>query len=155
MVPMEIVPPRYGEQLQEFRKGDKGKRFDPVMYASVQNLSDQDFTDLAAFYSQQKRSPGATKADYVKIGERIYRGGNPKTGVPACAACHGPVGNGNIPAGFPPLGGQNADYLIDQLKRFKSGARTNGPNAIMNDISKLMTDEEMQAVSNYAQGLHE
>ncbi len=117
-------------------------------------LSDQDMADLAAFYASQKATPGSTPAAFVVLGEKIYRGGNRATGVPACSACHSPRGEGNIPAGFPSLSGQHSDYIIEQLKAFRSGTRTNDVNGIMRDISKRMTDEEIKAVSHYVSGLH-
>ncbi len=142
------------EQLKEYRKGDKGTRFNPVMYAIVQGLSDQDIADLAAFFASQKRTAGSTASQWVLPGEKIYRGGNSKTGVPACSACHSAKGEGNIPAGFPPLSGQQPGYVIQQLEDFKAGTRANDPNAIMRDISKRMSDEEREAVGNYVSGLH-
>ncbi len=143
------------QQLVEYRKGDKGTRNNPVMFGITQSLSDQDIADLAAYFANQKPTVGATPEKWVALGEKIYRGGNIKTGVPACGpACHGPSGRGNSPGGFPPLSGQHADYIIDQLKAFKSGARSNDPNAIMRDISQRMTDEEMEAVGHYVSGLH-
>lgn len=142
------------EQMKDFRKGDKGPRFNPVMFGLSAGLSDQDIADLAAFFASQKTTPGITKAEFVSLGERIYRGGNLKTGVPACSGCHDPQGMGNSPAGFPRLSGQHPEYIIEQLKQFRSGARINSVNGIMTDISKRMTDEEIQAVSNYVSGLH-
>jgi cytochrome c553 len=143
------------EQLEEFRKGDKGNRNDPVMFSIVHALTDQDIADLAAYFSSLKSTPGETQQQYVALGEKIYRGGNPNTGVPACGpSCHGPRGEGNPPAAFPPLSGQHPEYILDQLRKFKSGARADDPNGIMRDIAKRMTDEEMQAVSNYVSGLH-
>ena len=143
------------EQLKEYRKGDKGTRFNPVMYGIVQALTDQDIADLAAYFASQKPALGTAKEAGLALGEKLYRGGNLKTGVPGCgSSCHGARGEGNIEAGFPALRGQHADYVIDQLKAFKSGARASDPNGIMRDIAKRMTDEEIQAVGNYVSGLH-
>jgi cytochrome c553 len=141
-------------ELVEFRKGEKGTRFEASMYGMTQNLSDQDIADLAAYFAKQKPTPGAVKANFVALGEKLYRGGNLKTGVPACSACHGPKGEGNELALYPRLSGQNADYTMDQLKKFKSGTRSDDANGIMRDIAKMMTDEEIQAVSSYVSGLH-
>lgn len=159
-----VVPawPKIAEQgelyliksMIEYRKGEKGKRFDPSMYQMTQNLSDQDIADLAAYFAQQKITPGMAKSDLLALGEKLYRGGNLETGVPACAACHGAVGDGNNPAKFPRLSNQHADYTYDQLKKFKEKKRTDDPNGIMQDISGRMTDEEMKAVSSYVSGLH-
>lgn len=142
------------KELIEYRKGNQGHRFEPSMYAMVQNLSDQDIEDLAAYFASQTMSPGSAKADLVTLGEKIYRGGNLETGVPACAACHGAKGEGNNLAKFPRLSGQHADYTLVQLKKFKTKARSDDPNSIMQDISQRMSEDEMKAVSSYVSGLH-
>ena len=143
------------EQLKEFRKGEKGTRFEVTMYGMTQALSDQDIADLAAYFASQKSTVGTAKQESFLLGEKIYHGGNTKTGVVACGpSCHGMRGEGNSPAGFPPLSGQHPDYIIEQLKRFKNGTRSNDPNGIMRDIAKQMTEEEIQAVGNYVSGLH-
>jgi cytochrome c553 len=142
------------EQLLEYRKGNQGKRFEPIMYGMTQNLSDQDILDLAVFYASQKATGGKARPEDLELGEKIYRAGNPKTGVPACMACHGPEGEGNELAKFPKLSGQFPEYTGEQLKKFKTGTRKNGPNGIMEEISQKMSDEEIQAVSNYVSGLH-
>ncbi len=143
------------KEMVEFRKGDKGTRFDPSMFAMVQNLSDQDIADLAAYFASLKPGTGTTPANFLSLGEKIYRGGNMQAGIPACGpSCHGPRGEGLSLASIPRLSGQQAQYTIDQLKKFKSGARAGDPNSIMRDIAKRMSDEEIDAVSNYVSGLH-
>lgn len=142
------------KELKEFRKGDKGGRNDPSMLAMTQGLSDEDIQELANFYADQKAVPGQAKQELLSLGEKIYRGGNLKTGVTACIACHGPTGDGNIPAKYPRLSGQQAEYTATQLKKFRTGTRSSDPNSIMRDIAKRMSDEEIQAVSEYASGLH-
>lgn len=143
------------KELKEYRKGDKGDRFEPIMFGMTQNLSDQDILDLAAYFASLKPKVGVAKAQLVALGEKIYRGGNPKTGVPACGpSCHGIQGDGITLAAIPRLGGQGAEYTADQLKKFRTGARKGDPNGIMRDIAKRMSDEEIQAVSSYVAGLH-
>lgn len=142
------------KELKEYRKGEKGARFDPTMSPMSQSLSDSDIEDLAAYFSKQTETIGNTKADLLTLGEKIYRAGNLETGVPACAACHGPAGMGNNPAIFPRLSGQFPEYTLDQLKKFRAKTRSDDPNSIMRDIANKMTDEEMQAVSSYVSGLH-
>jgi cytochrome c553 len=142
------------KELKEYRKGEKGGRFDPTMYPMTQSLSDSDIADLAAYFSKQTETIGNAKADLLALGEKIYRVGNLETGVPACAACHSPDGMANGPAIFPRLSGQFPEYTVDQLKKFRDNKRSDDPNGIMRDIAKRMTDEEMQAVSSYVSGLH-
>lgn len=141
------------KQLKEYKEGEKGPRNEPSMYAMAAPLSDQDIADLASFYATQTISTGKVKAEWLNLGERIYRGGNVTTGVTACMACHGPDGKGNEAATFPRLAGQHAQYLADQLRRFREGKRSNSPNGMMEITSHRMSDEEITAVSSYIEGL--
>jgi cytochrome c553 len=144
-------------QLMHFQSG---VRANPVMQAMVAKLTADDMRALGVYFSQQKPKPSAAKDPaLVAAGQRIFRGGNAGTGVPACAACHSPDGVG-IPARYPRVGGQYADYTFSQLMAFKSGARgadkdgkdVNGK--IMAQIASRMTEPEMQAVSEFTSGLH-
>ena len=94
----------------------------------------------------------AADPELVEEGERIYRGGNSKTGVAACQGCHGPRGSGNPTGRFPALRGQHVAYAAKSLEDFKSGARANdaGLNAgMMRTIAARMSQKEINAVSNY------
>lgn len=139
------------KQLMDFKQGE---RVNEVMAGMVANLSPRDMADLAAYYAGQQRSGGYADKDYVALGEKIYRAGNAESGVPACMSCHGPTGSGNPPAVYPSLWGQHAQYTAAQLRAFKSGERANDPNAMMRDVAERMTEEEIQAVSQYIAGLH-
>jgi cytochrome c553 len=106
---------------------------------------------LAAYYASQKQTLGKAKSNGAgSLGEKIYRGGIAATGVPACASCHGANGAG-IPKQFPRVAGQHADYALAQMRAFRLGERANAP--MMMVIAAKMTDAEMQAVSDYMQGL--
>ncbi len=142
------------KQLTEYRKGEQGNRYEPSMYGMAVNLSDQDILDLAAYYASLKQSPGKTLAAFLEPGAQIYRGGIPEKGITACIACHGPKGRGNDLAGFPRVSGQNVDYSVGQLQAFKEKRRSNDMNAIMQDIAKKMSDDDMKAVAEYMSGLH-
>lgn len=142
------------KQLLDFQKGEAGPRYNPTMYGIVQNLNKQDLEDLAAYYATQTMTIGEAQPDQVALGQAIYRGGNLVTGVPACAACHGPTGNGNSLALFPKLSGQNSAYIVEQMSNFKNNKRSNDPNHIMSDIAAKMTDKEIEAVASYVAGLH-
>lgn len=141
------------KQLKDYQQGEKGPRYDPTMMGMVANLSDQDIADLAAFYASQTQTLGKAKEEYVKMGEKLYRGGNIETGVTACMACHGPDGKGNQAAKYPRLSGQHAQYLEDQLHKFRDNKRTNSPNGMMDSISHRLSDHEIKAVSSYIEGL--
>jgi len=136
------------KQLQEFKSG---KRKNAIMAGLAAGLSDEDMKHIAAFYAGKTAKPGAAKSkDTIRLGESIYRGGLLDKGVPACAGCHGPTGAG-IPAQYPRLGGQHADYTESQMVAFRSGARAN--NAQMTTIAARLSDLEIKAVSDYIAGL--
>ena len=139
------------DQLKAFKSG---QRNNPSMTSLVANLSEEDMADLAAYYSSQPIPEGNTAKKYVRLGQQIYRGGDMQRHITACIACHGPNGTGNGQAGFPVLSGQHAAYTTAQLQAFKSKERDNDLNHIMRDISSNMTQEDMEAVANYVQGLH-
>ena len=144
------------KQLHNFKLGMQdpnkdGVRKNPVMGAMTATLSDQDMLNLGAYFSSKAIKSGTAKIPYDE-GQKVYRGGNAVTGLPACAACHGPTGAG-IPAQYPRLGGQHADYILVQLKAFRSGERANDAGKVMRTIANKMSDQDMQAVANYVAGL--
>jgi cytochrome c553 len=148
-------PEYLGKQLADFKApgGKKPARENPVMTSMVANLSDGDMKNLAAYYGGQKLKP-ATAADkeLAAAGQKVWRGGNSQTGVPACAGCHGPTGSG-IPAQYPRVAGQYSEYLAAQLRAFKDGARANDPNGMMRGVAARMSEREIRAVAEYAAGL--
>jgi cytochrome c553 len=143
------------KQLSDFKPqaGKKAARESAIMTPMVANLSDADMKNLAAYYSGQKLKPAAAvDKDLATLGQKIWRGGIAASNVPACAGCHGPAGAG-IPAQFPRLSGQFAEYVAAQLKGFKEGARANDPNGAMRGVAARMTEREIRAVAEYAAGL--
>ena len=149
------IPEYLHKQLLDFKPqaGKKPARESPIMQPMVANLSDEDMKSLAAFYAgQQLRPAAAADKNLAMLGQKLWRGGNGATGVPACAGCHGPTGAG-IPSQYPRIAGQYADYIAAQLKAFKEGARANDPNGMMRGVVARMTEREMRAVAEYAAGL--
>ena len=151
------------KQLVNFKPqgGKKAERDNAVMAGMTANLSAADLKDLAAFYATQKLKPAAAKdKELAALGQRIYRGGIAATGVAACAGCHGPAGAG-MPAQYPRIAGQFAEYVEAQLKAFRlgatnprgAGARANDPNTMMRGVAARMSDREIQAVAEYVAGL--
>ncbi|MBA3536765.1 MAG: cytochrome c4 [Tatlockia sp.] len=139
-------------QLQDFKKGTLRNAL--AMNAISAALTENEIRELADFYAKQPTPKGATPEKFLKRGELLYRGGDFAKHITACIACHGPKGTGNAQAGFPVLRGQNALYTIQQLQAFKDGKRSNDLNSIMRDISSRMSQEDMEAVAYYIQGLH-
>ncbi len=139
------------KQLTEYRDGD---RVNALMSGQAANLSDEDILDLAAYYSEMPIIANTAAEENLAMGEAIYRGGITAQGIAACIACHGPAGLGNPGAVYPVLSGQNAGYTADQLIQWRAGERSNDPNNVMGSLSQRLTDTEIQAVSNYIQGLY-
>lgn len=149
------IPEYLYKQLANFKAaaGKKAERENPVMAGMVANLSVEDMHNLAAYFAGQAAKPGAAKSkDLVALGQRIYRGGIAGEGVAACASCHGSNGAG-MPAQYPRLSGQNAEYVDTQLKAFRIGARANDTNATMRGVAGRLSDREIAAVADYIAGL--
>ncbi|WP_374486736.1 cytochrome c [Zoogloea sp.] len=143
------------KQLRNFKSqdGKPAERANPVMGGMAAPLSDDDIKGLAAYFAGQQLKPEAAKNKAsIELGQKLWRAGDLKRGIPACAACHGPAGAG-LPAQFPRLSGQFADYTEAQLKAFRAGERANDPNKMMRTIALKMTDPEIKAVADFAAGL--
>jgi cytochrome c553 len=143
------------KQLADFKAqgGKKAARENPVMSGMVANLSAADMKNLAAYFAGQKLKPAAAAdKDLAALGQKLWRGGNAQSGVPACAGCHGPTGAG-IPAQYPRVAGQYSEYLTSQLRAFKDGGRANDPNGMMRGVASRMSEREIRAVAEYAAGL--
>jgi len=146
------------EQLRLFRSG---LRANPVMQPLAATLSDQDISDLAVYYEAQ--TPTGLEADpsYWQGGQALYLRGDRARDVPACTACHGPVGRGNLAAGYPALRAQQSVYVMKQLNDYASGARYTGPNPVqasrngtmMFTLAKRLTPEQIRDVASYVQGM--
>ncbi len=134
-----------------------GNRQAPMMAGIVMGLGEQDMADLAAYFASQTASVGVTDAELRTVGERLYRAGNAATDVPACMACHGPVGAGNPISDYPALAGQHSVYTEKMLTRFKAGESWGADDAgsnVMVSVTQRLTAEEIKAVASYIQGLH-
>ena len=143
------------KQLRNFKSqgGKPAERSNGVMAGMVANLSDDDMKNRAVYFAAQKpKSQAARDAALAKQGESIYRGGIQAKGVAACASCHAPNGTG-MPAQFPRVAGQHAEYTATQLTAFRAGQRANDPAQMMRMIAAKMSDQEIKAVSEYIAGL--
>jgi cytochrome c553 len=136
------------KQLQEFKSG---KRANAIMSGMAAALSDDDMRNIAYWLSTKAAKPGFAKdKEAVALGERIYRGGIADRLVPACAGCHSPNGAG-IPAQYPRLSGQHAEYAATQLTSFRDGVRKN--NLTMTQVVAKLNDREIKALADYVAGL--
>jgi len=151
--------------LAQLKLWHDGKRLDPTnrMPPMAATLSEQDMEDLAAYYAQQ--TPEGLEADpsYWQAGQKLYNGGDRAREIPACAACHGPEGQGNPVNGYPPLRAQYSVYVAKQLASYAAGTRyatdakgasAGGANyAIMHTIAARLTPEDIRNLASYVQGL--
>ena len=146
------------KQLNNFKAGADGKpalRQNAVMNGMAAPLSEDDIKALAQYFSKQTLKPDVAKDEkLVTEGRKIWRAGDLKKGIPACAGCHGVAGAG-LPAQYPSLAGQHPDYIVAQLQQFRDGTRANDPEGMMRMIAAKMTDKQMSAVAEYAAGLRQ
>lgn len=143
------------KQLANFKAqgGSPAERPHSVMSPMVATLSVEDMRNLAAYFEMQQPNPRAARdAELVTQGQAIYRGGISSKAVTACGACHGPNGAG-MPAQYPRLAGQFAQYVAAQLNAFRAGTRANDPNRMMRTIAERLSDKEIAAVAEYVSGL--
>lgn len=137
------------KQLAEYIDG---RRESEVMAPIVATLERQDITPLAIYFAAQRPSPGKVEnAKLAEEGRRLYVDGNYDAGVPACMGCHLEDASGN--PRFPRLAGQHRDYMLEQMRQFRDGTRTNDRGRVMRAIASRMTDAEMEAVVEYIAGL--
>ena len=145
-----------------------GERANPIMLGFAATLSPQDMRDIGAYFSGKTMSGGMADETVIaegpnagrkfyEVGESLYHGGDAARGVPACAGCHGPAGDGNPGPAYPRLAGQHAGYTSAQLTAFRGGAAYGSgenANAVMMGVAKYLTDEEIASLSSYIAGLH-
>ncbi|CAB3759245.1 c-type cytochrome [Paraburkholderia humisilvae] len=145
------------KQLKDFKTQPGAKqpaRSNPIMAGISGALSDQDMVNVAAYFATQVPKPGyAHNKNTVPLGQKIYRAGIADKGVPACASCHGPTGQG-IPSQYPRLSGQWAEYTAAQLTAFQQGPGARNNSDVMHAIVQRLSDSEIKAVADYIAGLH-
>ena len=149
------IPEYLAKQLHEFQSKDGAApvRVNAVMNGMSAALSPEDIVNVSAYFAAQKLEPSVAKnGETVEWGQKLWRAGDASKGLPACAACHGPAGMG-MPAQFPRLSGQFAEYTAAQLRAFRAEERGNDPAKMMREIALKMTDKEIDAVSDFIAGL--
>ena len=133
------------KQLKDYK--DKN-RDDRDMYKKVRDMSDKEMADLAAWYaSLDQPMPNPNRMLTPEVRELITRG-DPKRLLKACASCHGRDGRGGQ-FDHPMLTGQNKTYLVDSMIAFKDEDRTNDIYSRMRDISRELTEDEIEALAEY------
>jgi cytochrome c553 len=144
------------KQMKNFKAGPDGKseRVNAIMNGMIAPYTEEQMKDFAAYFAAQKQVGGEMKdRASLTLGQKLWRAGDASKGLPACAACHGPAGAG-LPAQYPRLAGQYAEYTEAQLKAFRVSERANDPNRMMQMVAIKMTDAEIKAIADYIAGLH-
>jgi len=155
-------------QLALFKGGVRTGGSAALMIPFAQPLSAQDMRDLGAHYATQKAGAGIADdtaiADgpyagmkFYEVGQKLYRSGDAARGIPACMACHGPAGAGNPGPAYPHVGGQQAWYVARRLEEYRAGTTNERDPALFNTmaaVAKSLTDEEIQSLGSFLQGLH-
>jgi cytochrome c553 len=134
------------KQIHDFQSGS---RSDPVMSGMAATVTDnQDLLDISAYFASQKQMKGDVPV-ISKSGKERFLSDN------GCVNCHGPNGKGAGPGNphAPVIGGQHKEYLVKQLKNFRSGARKNEPSGMMALIASMMYDEEIEEIASYVSGM--
>jgi cytochrome c553 len=130
-------------QLKDF---NEGRRNDPLMTPQTENLSRQDMLDLAEYFAAQKQKPNGFKADDEKAAR-----GKRKADEVLCSMCHlgGFSGQNDIPR----MAGQHFDYVVKQLKDFKTRKRTNDAGN-MTSVAGTLSDQDIDDLAHYIANLN-
>jgi cytochrome c553 len=130
-------------QLKDFKEG---RRSEPQMDAFLKDLSRQDMFDIAAYFAAQKPRPTAFKPDPARAAR-----GKAKADETLCTMCHlgGFIGQNEIPR----VAGQQYDYVVKQMRDFKTGKRTNDAGN-MASVSKTLSDQDIEDLGHYLAGLY-
>jgi len=154
-----LPAPYIEKQLYDFRSGS---RKNPLMQGIASALTTEEITAVSNAYAKRSKVNVSSKntAPIPGSGAWIALRGEWSKNIPECTLCHGPDGVG-VGDSFPPLAGQSALYLENQLKAWKgekptaankkgiAPTRSNDPNALMQHIAASLTDEQIKAVSEY------
>lgn len=166
------MPERYvARQLALFKGGYRTGGLAPLMAPFAQILSAQDMRDVGAHFAAQRSGAGVAidtvitdpaspykGMKFYEPGQNLYRTGDASRGIPACFACHSPSGSGNPGPAYPHVGGQEAGYVVRRLEEYRAGQTTQPDPHLFNQmasIAKTLTDEEIQSLASYLQGLHD
>lgn len=135
-------------QLKAFRDGSRaGPAATIYMFPITQGLSDAQIKEAAAWFASQPPPAPFPSDDLAEKGRSIYKNGVLASQVPPCSSCHGDKAAGN--GIFPRLAGQNPEYLLAQLRYFRSGVRNDQGADIMKPIAQHLTDDQMEEVAHY------
>lgn len=130
------------KQLIDYRDGKRSSSF---MTALSKGLSQRDIEDLAAYYAYLPKARTAPTT-YDEALPALVRVGAPLRNIAPCVSCHGGV---DQKFGAPWLEGMPRGYLAQELKAFRAGDRHNDPEAVMRNVARSMSDQEIEEVAAF------
>jgi cytochrome c553 len=138
------------KQLNDYKSG---ARVNASMTPVAQQLTNDQLAAVAAYFARDNAfgSLGARGAVPDEDTAKLVHRGDPSRGIPACNGCHG--GGVGGPIETPTLTGQHQEYLAAQLKLYRSGERRNDVYRRMREIASGLTDQEIEHLALYYQGL--
>lgn len=135
------------KQLDDFAQG---VRVNATMQPVASGLTDAERDAIAAYYSKlpvpQATPAAALSGNNAQLAQSLATRGRWSNGLPTCEQCHGPGGVG-VGDHFPPLAGQSAVYLGNQLHAWQQGARRNDPLQLMQTVASKLSDADIAAIS--------
>ena len=146
-----------GYVVRQIDNFSSGQRRHPSMVWIADQIDWPDRVRLGEYYMSlpvPDHVPGANPIGEIGCSLEavtLYQEGDADRGLPSCASCHGPLGQGSM--GVPPLTKQPAPYLALQLEHWRNGERYGDPQMLA--ISRLLTDEEVQALAGYSAALRD
>jgi cytochrome c553 len=134
-------------QLKDFRSQSRAETdIQAYMWGISALLTDDTIEGLADYYLQQPPTPPKSRnARLEASGRKIFDNGIPDKNVRACSSCHGNDAEGD--AGFPRLAGLDADYVVNQMRAFRTPLRKHG--VIMKNETRALDDTQLRAVAAY------
>lgn len=151
----ELVPRLHGqprEMLENaLRAYVSGERSSGIMQTAASGLSGEEIEELAAYYAGlEPLGRDIDSAAISRHGRELAENGDPARRIPACMSCHSASA---LPV-YPRLAGQNARYIASRLKAWRDGSQDRTDTAaIMMPIARLLTDDDIAAVSDYFSSL--
>lgn len=118
-----------------------GERSHPTMHSQAVSLTDEDRANLAAYFHGEKTQKSSSNQVV----------GTPPPATQTCVACHGADGAKTISDDYPILAGQQADYIVQALKDYKSGKRK---NPIMAGIIGAVDEKDFAAIAQFFSQQH-
>lgn len=139
------------KQLTDYRSG---ARAHPQMTDVAKALTEVQLAQIAAYYAGYRKHDALGRSGELPSDPiaRLAHRGDPSRGLAPCESCHARASGG--PPEAPILTGQRADYLVSQMKAFKTGQRRNDVYRRMRDVAEALTDDEIARLGQFYQGVY-